>query len=451
MTTSRGARFSVPRSASADRSVLIRGARQLLTLRGDAGPRRGAALRELGIVANGAVLIKDGAIVDAGPTRRIEKLPEARRAREIDAAGRVVMPGFVDSHTHLIFGRPRLVDYEMRLAGASYAGIAAAGGGILSSVAAVRSMTAAQLEAQARASLAAMARHGTTTLEAKSGYALDEAGELKTLRVLAKLNGDPLDIAPTYLGAHIVPPEYRGQADAYIDWTTAEMMPQISRRKLARFVDIYCDDGAFTLEQSRRYLERARRLGFGLKIHAEQFARTRAARLAVELEAISADHLEQARDEDIRALAQSNTIATLLPGSVFHLGLRTYAPARALIEAGAAVALATDFNPGTSPTYSMQMVLSLACTEMRMSPAEAIAAATINGAHALGRAATIGSLEPGKQADLLILNVQDYRELPYYFGTNNVHATMKRGVILPCPQPLSSAYQISPKAATPPK
>ncbi|HUE24897.1 MAG TPA: imidazolonepropionase [Bryobacteraceae bacterium] len=413
-------------------TTLVRNARQLLTLRGDSGPRRGAALGELGIVPSGAVLIKDGLIVDAGPARRVEKLPAARRAREVDAAGRVVMPGFVDSHTHLVFGRPRLVDYEMRLAGASYAEIAAAGGGILSSVAAVRGMSAAQLEAQARDSLAAMIRHGTTTVEAKSGYALDEAGELKTLRVLAKLNGDPLDIVPTYLGAHIPPPEYRGKADAYIDWMAAEMLPQIRRRKLARFVDIYCDDSAFTLDQSRRYLDCARRLGFGLKIHAEQFARTGAARLAVELDAASADHLEQAGEEDIRALAQSNTIATLLPGSVFHLGLRTYAPARALIEAGAAVALATDFNPGTSPTYSMQMALSLACTEMRMSPAEAIAAATINGAHALRMADRKGSLEPGKDGDVLILNVQDYRELPYYFGANNVYMTIQT----PCPKPL---------------
>ncbi len=427
MTTSRRA---VVAHKSAGGSVLVRGARQLLTLRGGAGPRRGTALRDLGIVANGAVLIADGTIVEVGPARRIEKLQAARRAREIDAAGRVVMPGFVDSHTHLVFGRPRLVDYEMRLAGASYADIAAAGGGILSSVEAVRGMPAAQLAAQARASLAAMARHGTTTLEAKSGYALDKTGEMKTLRVLAKLGGEPLDIVPTYLGAHIPPPEYRGRPDAYIDWMAATMMPEIRRRKLARFVDIYCDSGAFTLAQARRYLEHARSLGFGLKIHAEQFARTGAARLAVDLDAASADHLEQAGEEDIRALAQSGTIATLLPGSVFHLGLRTYAPARALIEAGAAVALATDFNPGTSPTYSMQMVLSLACTEMRMSPAEAIAAATINGAHALGCADRIGSLEPGKQADLLILDVCDYRELPYYFGTNNVKVTMKRGAPL---------------------
>src|ERR1700691_2666303 len=406
-------------------TTLVRNARQLLTLRGDSGPRRGAALRDLGMVPNGAVLIKDGIVVGAGPARRIEKLPAARRAREIDAAGRVVMPGFVDSHTHLVFGRPRLVDYEMRLAGASYAEIAAAGGGILSSVAAVRGMSAAQLEAQARDSLAAMARHGATTVEAKSGYALDEAGELKTLRVLAKLN-----VVPTYLGAHVPPPEYRGKSDAYIDWMAAEMLPKIRRRKLARFVDIYGADGAFTLDQSRRYLEHARRLGFGLKIHAEQFARTGAARLAVEMEAVSADHLEQAGDEDIRALAQSNTIATLLPGSVFHLGLSTYAPARALIEAGAAVALATDFNPGTSPTYSMQMVLSLACTKMRIPRAEAISAATINGAHALRVADRAGSLEPGKCADLLILNVNDYRELPYYFGTNNVYMTIQT----PCPK-----------------
>ena len=406
-------------------TTLVRGARQLLTLRGDGGPRRGAALSDLGIVANGSLLIKDGVIVAAGPARSVEKVPAARTAREVDATGHVVMPGFVDSHTHLIFGKPRLIDYEMRLAGASYAEIAAAGGGILSSVNAVRGMSAGQLEAQARERVDAMALHGTTTLEAKSGYALDEAGELKTLRVLEKLNGDPLDIVPTYLGAHITPPEYRDKSDAYIDWMTTEMMPRIHRRRLARFVDVYCDDGAFTLDQSRRYLERARQLGFGLKIHAEQFARSGATRLAVELEAVSADHLEQASEEDIRALAQSNTIATLLPGSVFHLGLRTYAPARALIEAGAAVALATDFNPGTSPTFSMQMVLSLACTEMRMSPAEAIAAATINGAHALRCADRVGSLEPGKQGDLLILNAEDYRELPYYFGTNNVRTTIK--------------------------
>jgi imidazolonepropionase len=228
----------------------------------------------------------------------------------------------------------------------------------------------------------------------------------------------------------VTPPEYQANADGYVDWLGAEVMPMLRRRKLARFADVYCDSGAFTLEQSRRYLGNARRLGFDLKIHAEQFTRTGAAKLAVEMEAASADHLEQAGEEEIRALAQSNTVATLLPGAVFHLGLHGYAPARALIEAGAAVALASDFNPGTSPTFSMQMVLSLACTEMRMSPAEAITAATINGAHAIRCGHRTGSLERGKQADLIVLNVSDYRELPYYFGANNVHLTMKRGVIL---------------------
>ena len=275
-----------------------------------------------------------------------------------------------------------------------------------------------------------MARHGTTTLEAKSGYGLDEAGELKTLRVLQSLDADPLDIVSTYLGAHVPPPEHRGNTGHYIEWMAAEVMPKIRRRKLADFVDVYCDVGAFTLNQARRHLENARRLGFAVKVHAEQFSRTGAALLAVELEAASADHLEQAEEEEIRALASSNTVATLLPGSVFHLGLHSYPPARALIDAGVAVAVATDFNPGTSPTYNMQMVLSLACTQMRMSPAEAITAATINGAHAIRRADRVGSLEPGKQADLLVLNVCDYRELPYYFGGNNVRLTMKRGAIL---------------------
>ncbi|MFN7995520.1 MAG: imidazolonepropionase [Bryobacteraceae bacterium] len=410
--------------------TLIRGARQLLTLRGDAGPRRGRALTALGIVEGGAVLIENGRIVDVGPAQKIEKLETATRAEVIDAGGRVVMPGFVDSHTHLIFGSPRLMDYEMRLAGAQYAEIAAAGGGILSSANAVRSMTAAQLQEQGRAFLCAMARHGTTTVEAKSGYALDEAGEIKTLGAISELNGKPLEVVATYLGAHVPPPEYRAKPDEYIDWVTADMLPKIRSQNLADFVDVYCDSGAFSLEQSRRYLTEASRLGFGLKIHAEQFLRSGATQMAVELGATSVDHLEQAGEPEVRALARSGTIATLLPGSVFHLGLHHYAPARALIDAGVAVALATDFNPGTSPTFSMQMVLALACTQMRMSPAEAITAATINGAHAIHRADRVGSLEPGKQADLIVLDLSDYRELPYYFGANHVHLTMKRGILL---------------------
>ena len=410
--------------------VLVRGARQLITLRGSAGPRRGAALRELGIIQDGAVLIEGGTIATLGPSRRVENLSAARDAIEIDASGKIVAPGFVDSHTHLVCGPPRLADYDMRLAGSSYAEIAAAGGGILSSVRAVRETPIRKLILQARRSLGGFIRHGTTTLEAKSGYGLDETGERKTLRAIRALDGRPLDLVPTYLGAHVVPPEWRGREDAYLDWVCTYLMPKLRRRNLARFADVYCDEGAFTVAQARRYLEAARALGFDLKIHAGQFSWSGAVALAAELGAASADHLDHACDEEIRALAGSSTLGTLLPGAVFHLGLERYAPARKMIDAGVAVALATDFNPGTSPTYSMQMILALACSQMRMTPAEAFAAATVNGAHAIRSAAHCGSLEAGKDADLVMYNVPDYREIPYHFGVNLVAMTIKRGQVL---------------------
>lgn len=412
------------------KTLLIRNARQLLTLHGPNGPRRGAALREIGLIQDGAVLVRDGLIAEAGPSRRVENLREARRAVEIDASGRVVMPGFVDSHTHLVCGPTRLREFEMRLGGAGYQEIAAAGGGIFSSVRAVRTMSIRGLLAQARKTLRSFIRHGTTTLEAKSGYGLDDSSECKALRAARTLHQHPLDVLPTYLGAHAVPPEYIGRADEYVAWMCAELMPKIRLRKLAQFADVYCERGAFTLSQTRRYLEAARELGLMLKVHAEQFSRTGGARLGVELGAISVDHLDYIDESDIAALAASATLATLLPGAVFHLGLDRYPPARALIDAGAAVALATDFNPGTSPTCSMSMVLALACTQMRMTPAEAIAAATINGAHALHRAERIGSLETGKSADLVLLNAADYREIPYHFGMNLVAMTIKRGAVL---------------------
>lgn len=410
--------------------LLIRNIGQLLTLRGPAGPRRGEALRELGIVNGGAVLTLDGTIVAAGSAAEVERLEASRDAQEIDAHRGVVMPGFVDSHTHLVFGHPRLLDFEMRLAGADYHAIAAAGGGIRSSMTFVRSMTSDQLAAQARRHLASFARCGTTTLEAKSGYGLDEANERKTLELLRNLGGKPLDIVPTYLGAHVTPPEFEGHPDTYIDWTIEHMLPALRAEGLARFVDVYCDAGAFSLGQSRRYLVAARDLGFGLRIHAEQFESTGAARLACSLGAASADHLEQTTERDAAALGESPTVATLLPGSVFHLALQRYAPARMLIQAGAAVALATDFNPGTSPTVGMPMVMGLACRMMRMTPAEAIVASTVNGAFALGLLDRIGTLDAGKQADIIVLDAADYRELPYWLGMNPIAVTIKRGRVI---------------------
>ena len=422
-----------------------------MTLRG--GVRRGAALRDLGVVKDGAVLARDGVIAAVGTQREVERAwkkltPTERKAtREMDAGGRVVLPGFVDSHTHLIHAASRANEYEMRIGGATYEQIAAAGGGIASSVAKLRAAKPAELKARAVESLQRMAAHGTTTIEAKSGYGLDLASELKILQVQRELGGVrkkmqiprpdcvgarndsafPLEIVSTFLGAHVPPPEFRGKADEYVELLVRKMIPAVAAEGLAEYCDVFCDVGAFTLEQSRRILTAARVCGMKLRVHAEQLTRTGAAQLAVELHAASCDHLEQINAEDIRGLAASDTVATLLPGCCFHLGLQHYAPARALIDAGAIVALATDFNPGTSPTLSMAMVLSLACTQMRMTPAEAIAAATINAAYSLGRADRIGSLEVGKQADLAIFDVEDYREIPYYFGVNHCWMTIKHG------------------------
>lgn len=413
--------------------LLVRGARQLLTLRGSGTPRRGAELGDLSIIENGAMLVENGRVTAVGPASRIENLTAARRAEELHVRGRVVMPGFIDSHTHLLYAAPRLDDFAMRISGRSYEEIAAAGGGIASTVKKVRRASQSTLRAQALRELWRMASCGTTTVEAKSGYALDAAGELRCLRVLASLEGEPLEILPTFLGAHAVPPEFEGRADAYIDYLIAEVMPAVAAKKLARFADVYCDRNAFSLPQARRYLEAARRFGFELRLHAAQFADIGAVALAVDLGARSVDHLERIGPAVIPVLARSNTVATLLPGSVLFLGGSHYAPARALIEAGAAVALATDYNPGTSPMWNMQMAVALACTQLRMTPAEAITAATVNAAHSLGIADRTGTLEAGKQADFVVMDVTDYREIGYYFGANLAVTTVKNGRILTPP------------------
>lgn len=409
---------------------LITGCSQLLTLRGRA-PRRGLALRELRIVRDGALLVKDDRIAAVGSRRRIERLREARRAEKLDLGGRVVLPGFVDSHTHLIFPASRAAEYEQRIAGATYEEIARAGGGILSSVRALRGASSSALKSRALRHLQEFAAHGTTTLEAKSGYGLNWKSEFKSLEILNELHQEQaLDIASTFLGAHVVPPEYRRRADAFVDLLVRRWVPAVATAGLAEFCDVFCDRGAFSVAQARRVLMAGRACGLVPRMHAEQLANTGATRLAIELNAASADHLEKVHESDIRALGLSNVVATLLPGSCFHLGLARYAPARELIEAGAIVALATDFNPGTSPTLSMPMILSLACTQMLMTPAEAIAAATINPAYSLRRHDRVGSLEVGKYADLAAFDVADYREIPYYFGMNLCSFTMKRGAVI---------------------
>ena len=414
-------------------SLLITGASQLLTLRGR-GPRRGSALGELGIVKDGAVLVRNGVIAAVGTRAKVEALPEAAGAEKLDVGGRVVLPGFVDSHTHLIHAASRAEEYELKIAGASYEEIARRGGGILNSVNALRAATSKALKLRTRRALAQFAAYGTTTVEAKSGYGLDVASELKILRLHKELGAEqPLDIVSTFLGAHVVPAEYRGTPDGakrYIALLTEKLIPEVAREKLAEFCDVFCDRGAFSTGQSREILEAGVRHGLVPRVHAEQLTRSGATQLAVKLGAASCDHLEQVNSNDIAALGKSETVATLLPGCDFHLGLAKYAPARKLIDAGAIVALATDYNPGTSPTMSVPMILSLACSTLRMTPAEAITAATINGAYALRREKQVGSLGVGKLADLAVFEVADYREIPYYFGMNSCWMTMKRGVVV---------------------
>ncbi len=348
--------------------LLLTGASQLLTLRGS-GARRGDSLSNLGLIKDGALLARDGLIVGAGTRAEVEKLPEARGAEKIDLGGRVALPGFVDSHTHLVHAASRAEEYELKIAGASYEEIARKGGGILNSVKKLRAATSEALKKRALAALQQFAAHGTTTVEAKSGYGLDVASELKILRLHKELAAEqPLEIVSTFLGAHVVPEEYRKKANGteqYIKLIEQNLLPEIGE-KLAEFCDVFCDRGAFTVEQSKRVLQAGRQWGLEPRMHAEQLSRTGAARLALLMRAASCDHLDQLNKSDIAALGKSETVATLLPGCNFHLGLKQYAPARALIDAGAIVSLATDYNPGTSPTLSMPMILSLACAQLRM-------------------------------------------------------------------------------------
>ena len=416
--------------------MLLTNIGQLLTLRSsspNSGPRRGVELKELGIIRDGAVLCIGGKIVSVGPTKDALRDPWIRKSRkqltEIDCACKVVIPGFVDSHTHPVFVSPRLVDFEKRIEGASYDEIAAAGGGIRSSLEGVRKAIKSVLKTKVLAVLQDMAAHGTTTVEAKSGYGLTLESELKSLEAIREAaRAWPGTLVPTLLGAHVVPKEFEGCSQKYVEIVCKEMIPRAARANLAQFVDVFCDRGAFAPEETEQIFAAAREHGLSVRAHMGQLSETPLAPF-LRFSPASFDHMDHVNSEDVNQLAKLDTVATLVPGANYFLGLKSYPDARRFIEAGVPVALATDYNPGTSPTISMPMGMSLACTQMKMAPAEAIAAATINGAWALRLADHKGSIEPGKDADLAVFEVEDYREIAYWYGANHCQMTVLNGVI----------------------
>jgi imidazolonepropionase len=407
------------------KSLALLHASQLVTLSGPKRPRVGKELSELGIIRDGGILIREDKIDIIGPSNEIEK--QSKGAEIVDLGGRVALPGFVDAHTHLVFGGNRLDDFERRARGETYEQIAKAGGGIWSTVEKTRAATVAELLATAKKHADWFLKCGTTTLEAKSGYGLTLEDELKILRVLRRLNSEAqLEIIPTFLGAHAVPREKT--ASEYVDLVINEMLPRVAKEKLAESCDVFCERGYFEIGQSRNILTAAKEIGLKLRGHVDQLSNSGGAKLMAELGATTADHLEKTDEQGIEALKESNVQPVLLPGSVYALGSTSYPRAREMIEAGLAIVLATDFNPGSSPTPSMPMVLSLACTQMKMSPAEAISAATINAAYSLSRGDKIGSLEPGKLANIAVFDCEDCRELAYWFGTPQTHSVFVKGV-----------------------
>jgi imidazolonepropionase len=405
-------------------SLAVLHASQLVTLSGPKRRRVGTELSALGIIRDGGMLIRDGKIESVGPSDEIEKT--VGDAEVVDAGGQVVMPGFVDAHTHLVFAGNRLDDFERRARGETYEQIAKAGGGIWSTVEKTRAASERDLLAQAKKHTNWFLRCGTTTVEAKSGYGLTVEDELKILRVIRQLREEvPLEIVPTFLGAHAVPREL--SPDEYLDVVLSEMLPRVTAEKLAEFCDVFCECGYFDIDETRKILSAAKKLGLSLRGHVDQLTNSGGAKLMAELGATTADHLEQTDEQGIAALKKANVQPVLLPGSVYALGSSRYPRAHEMIEAGLAVVLATDFNPGSSPTPSMPMILSLACTQMKMSPAEAITASTVNAAYSVNRGDRIGSLEPGKLANFVIFDCEDYRELAYWFGIPQTHSVYVRG------------------------
>ena len=400
-------------------SLAVINCSQVVTLAGAKRARTSGDLRQLAIIEDGAMLVRDGAIEAVGRRREIESLIDAD-CEVIDAGKRIVLPGFVDAHTHPVFAGNRANEFEQRTAGATYREIASAGGGIRATVRATRNASLNDLVKAGKCYAGWFLRCGTTTIEAKSGYGLTLEDEIKILRAIKQLDEvTPLNYVPTFLGAHDIPDEYKSRRETYVNLVINEMLPRVAQERLAQYCDVFCEEGVFATDEAWQILSAARCHGLGLRVHADQLSLSGGAKLAAELNAATADHLEHADPTGITALKAVNVQPVLLPGSVYALGSDKYPPAREMIDAGLAIVLATDFNPGSSPTPSMTMMLSLACTQMKLKPAEAITAATINAAYSLGRGDEIGSLEKGKRADFVIHDASDYRELPYWFGVEH--------------------------------
>lgn len=408
---------------------LFHNASQVVTCAGPPRARRGAELGDAGVLTNGAVVVSEGKVAAVGAPDELQR--DWPGAEPVDCGRGVLMPGLVDSHTHAIFGKPRYEEQEMRAAGRDYMAIAAAGGGIHSSVRDLRTRSEDELVALALPRLQRLASHGTTTLEVKSGYGLTLDDELKTLRAIRRLSAlIPLRLVPTFLGAHEIPMEARATPNGrreYVDLIVHQMIPRVRDEKLAMFADVFCEPGVFTIDETREILEAARAAGLGLKLHADELKPSGGAELAAELGATSADHLAAVSDTGIAALASSATVATLLPGTMLFLGKERQAPARQLIDAGAAISLATDFNPGTSPTPNFPLILSLGVSSLRLSVAEVVVAATVNGAAALGLADETGQLAPGFSADMALFDIDDVREIPYWYGDRRCRRSWVRG------------------------
>ncbi len=415
--------------------LLIQNITQLATCASPDGLKRGDAMLDVGLIENGALAVHEGHIVATGATKELRGRYTAEKT--IDATGKVVCPGFVDPHTHVVYAGDRIDEFEMRIRGATYLEIMSAGGGIVSTMQATRQASVKQLAAETRPRLQAMLKLGTTTVEIKTGYGLDPDSELKMLQAIEALaKTSPADVVPTFLGAHAVPPEYKGRTDAYVDLVVEQMLPQaaawyrdswFSDQERPFFNDVFCERNAFDLAQSHRVLEAGQALGLAPKIHAGEFTALGGVTLAIELGAASADHLDVITETELEHLARSNTVGVMLPAVNFNLGSVDFADARALVDAGAAIALSTDINPGSAPCPSMPLVMALACRYQKLLPAEALNASTINAAHAIGLADLVGSIEVGKQADLLVIDALDYRHLAYQFGGNLVETVIKKG------------------------